>query len=272
MDKNVECKIVQDLLLGYHDGVLNNDSKKLVETHIKNCEKCKEKLASINEELDKKQVKESQIVNYMKQYRKKGLIKSVIIAICIVLFLAAILFLREYVKVNDFIIKREKTLESNNIYTERRSIGNDAISIFKNYYKDGKQKEIAFLYSDSGEEQPIITYNNGNSHNQKILSNYLSNINNFSEKLMLLREFRIARDEKGGKQYWVLTPRDTRTRKMEIWINCSTGLVEKEIYYNIIETYFNDTNLIKNLEERIEGHIYFYDFDIVTDNDVQKTD
>lgn len=243
-----------------------------METHIKTCEKCKEKLAGINEELDKNQVEESQIINYMKKYRRKGLIKSVIIAICMVLFLVTTLFLREYVKVNDFIIRREKTLQSNNIYSERRNIGNDAISIFKNYYKDGKQKEIAFLYSDSGEEQSIITYNNGDSYNHKILSNYLSNINNFNEKLMLLRDFKISRDEKDGKQYWVLIPQDTRANKMEIWINRLTGLVEKEIYYNIKEIYFNDSDVIKNLEEKIEGYIYSYDFDVVTDDDVQRTD
>ena len=37
MNKKTECEIVQDLLLGYVDDVLNTESKKLVEKHLLEC-------------------------------------------------------------------------------------------------------------------------------------------------------------------------------------------------------------------------------------------
>ena len=38
MDK--KCEIVQDLLFGYKDNTLHNESQKLVEEHLKTCENC----------------------------------------------------------------------------------------------------------------------------------------------------------------------------------------------------------------------------------------
>ena len=42
MEKKTECKIVQDLLFGYVDDTLNIESKKIVEEHLINCNKCRE--------------------------------------------------------------------------------------------------------------------------------------------------------------------------------------------------------------------------------------
>ena len=41
MEKKNECEIVQDLLLGYVDETLNNETKKFVEMHLNECKKCK---------------------------------------------------------------------------------------------------------------------------------------------------------------------------------------------------------------------------------------
>ena len=43
MKKEIECKVVEDLLFGYVDKTLNNESKKMVENHLKDCKDCKEK-------------------------------------------------------------------------------------------------------------------------------------------------------------------------------------------------------------------------------------
>ena len=51
MNNKIECEIVQDLLIGYSDGVLNSESKKLVDSHISKCESCQKKLAQINNDL-----------------------------------------------------------------------------------------------------------------------------------------------------------------------------------------------------------------------------
>ena len=50
MERKTECEIVQDLLLGYVDGVLNAESKKLVEKHLSECEKCRNSRLRTNHE------------------------------------------------------------------------------------------------------------------------------------------------------------------------------------------------------------------------------
>jgi hypothetical protein len=44
-----DCKIVKDLLPLYFDGVCSDESRKLVEAHVKNCESCAKELEIISE-------------------------------------------------------------------------------------------------------------------------------------------------------------------------------------------------------------------------------
>ena len=39
-----DCKIVQDLLPSYIDGLTNEDTNQYIEEHLKECEECKKKL------------------------------------------------------------------------------------------------------------------------------------------------------------------------------------------------------------------------------------
>ena len=55
MEKKTECEIVQDLLIGYVDRVLNKESKKLVESHLLDCKKCQERVAEIKAETEKEE-------------------------------------------------------------------------------------------------------------------------------------------------------------------------------------------------------------------------
>ena len=46
-----DCDIVQDLLISYFDGTLKEGSKDFVEKHLEKCEKCKEVLKEIKEDV-----------------------------------------------------------------------------------------------------------------------------------------------------------------------------------------------------------------------------
>lgn len=50
-DHNLDCDIVRDLLPLYHDGVVNETTKSAVEQHISGCDKCRDELRSLQEEL-----------------------------------------------------------------------------------------------------------------------------------------------------------------------------------------------------------------------------
>ena len=70
MEKNQECEIVQDLLIGYADDVLNPESKKLVEKHLAECEKCKKRLEEIQKDVDPDENCQQKQIDYFKKVKK----------------------------------------------------------------------------------------------------------------------------------------------------------------------------------------------------------
>ena len=87
MNKKTECEIVQDLLLGYVDDVLNTESKKLVEKHLLECKECKKRLNEIQEDFELNKDNQNRQIDYLKKVRRKNIIKSIIIAIGIIFFI-----------------------------------------------------------------------------------------------------------------------------------------------------------------------------------------
>ena len=84
------CEIVQDLLFGYSDNILNNASKKLVEDHLKECNECNKLLDDIKKDTKKKSEKKE--IDYLKKIKRKMNIKSKIILITTILLSILIIF------------------------------------------------------------------------------------------------------------------------------------------------------------------------------------
>lgn len=62
-EKTISCAVVQDLLPLYHDGVLSEESGRLVEAHLAQCPQCRDVLAALAEsELEDRFAAESQTV------------------------------------------------------------------------------------------------------------------------------------------------------------------------------------------------------------------
>ena len=164
MKNEKECEIVQDLLVNYVDEILNPKSKKLVEEHLAECKNCQAELKQIKEDLKRSDIKEQIELDYLKKVRIKTKIKSMLIAIAIIVSIAFIIFLNNFIKINNIMNKSKKSLESNNFYKETSKILFDNhTSIRKEYYKDGKYKSVWEVYSDNGIETSIIEYANINS-------------------------------------------------------------------------------------------------------------
>jgi len=47
----ISCEIIQDLLPLYCDGVCSQDSKQVVEAHLKDCEKCKADMCFMEQDM-----------------------------------------------------------------------------------------------------------------------------------------------------------------------------------------------------------------------------
>lgn len=83
MKEKKDCKIVQDLLPTYIEGLTSNETTEYIEEHLKNCEDCKK----VYESMKMNEAKEESIdkdVDYFKKYNKKlKLLKNAIIIILI---------------------------------------------------------------------------------------------------------------------------------------------------------------------------------------------
>jgi len=90
---SINCKIVQDLLPLYHDGVCSEESQKLVEEHLSQCENCKRMLAEMDGEwvLSKEETNElkplQEIKKAVKKRKRKALFTGVAIAMTVVVLL-----------------------------------------------------------------------------------------------------------------------------------------------------------------------------------------
>lgn len=296
MRNEKECEIVQDLLFNYVDDVLNPESKKLVEKHIKECEDCQLKLRHIREDNKNGDNKEQIELDYLKKIRIKTRIKSVLLAIGIIVIIFFIIFLNNFVKINSIINRAEKSLQSNNFYKETtQMLGNNQTSVTKEYYKDGKYKSIWMIYSDNGVETKMIEYVDSNSDERtyiyetdkkvviekgnisEMINNNVKNVpfvtsrNSLFTKIGTTFVFSIYKDTYDyEKEYYVLKKRSEKNNGWEIWIDKETGLPIKEIHRNNVKSFFIGTDVVKEIRDTIKS--YKYEFDIVTDEDVKVPD
>lgn len=299
MEKNTECQIVQDLLLGYVDNTLNDESKKLVEKHLDSCEKCKERLQDIRKDIEENENTQKKEIDYLKKVRRKSRIKAIFIALGIILLIAIIFYVIKFIKISSIMSKANKSLESENIYFEQQQILSDEkVAVTKLYYKDGKYKRVSEIYSDDEVEIQSLEYGEIDSdeiievdEKNKVVTikqgdlaevfNKEENIkwNRFGieERNSLIANMgkaflmSIYTDNYGSnKEYYVLTSQFDRSQRWEIWIDKETGLVIKEINRDSEEEFIIGTDIVKEINDTIIS--YKYEFDIVTDEDVEVLD
>ena len=303
MENKTECEIVQDLLLGYVDGVLNTESKKLVEKHLLKCDNCQTKLKEIKADIKENESTQKKEIDYLKKIRRKSKIKSVILAIVIILILCFITYLYKFIIINNIMNKAKKSLQSNNLYIEARTeTSNNSVVISKRYYKDNKYKEITEEYSDDGVELMGISYAIINSderleindrakiaiiekgdlikdydNTESVLksvpfivrskNNFISFYNNWGKAfLMSIDTYKYA----NGKECYVLKYKYEKPQNYEIWIDKDTGLPIKEVRREAEKSFFTGTDIVKKTGDMIAE--YKYEFGTVTDDDVAVPD
>lgn len=297
MEKKTECEIVQDLLLGYSDNVLNPESKKLVEKHLSECEVCRKKLEEIKKD-SKDEESEKKQIDYLKKIRIKSRIKSILIAIGVVLCIALILFLRKFIIINNLLNKSEKSLKSNNMYIEKSecSLNSGEASVYRTYYKDGKCKQTFDIYSENGIENIYTKYAEIDSDEQIYINEkeksvkiekgnlidvfnteksfkYVPFVQNRSLYLKLGMVFYYGIDTSTyeiGREYYVLRNIVDKSKKYEVWIDKDNGLPLKEFQEDAIRTFFPGTEIVKNTANMDVN--FKYSFDTVTDEDVAVPD
>ena len=85
--KDLPCAVVKDLLPLYHDGVVNSDTRDLIEAHLEGCESCRNELDSIHYDenievnlIEQENASFKEFRDGVKALRRNGTIKGLLIA------------------------------------------------------------------------------------------------------------------------------------------------------------------------------------------------
>ena len=101
MEKKTECEIVQDLLLGYVDDILNTESKKLVEKHLLECCNCQKRLQEIQEDIQENEHNQKKEIDYLKKIRRRNKIKFIIFLIITIFIIFLCIYLYKFFILNN---------------------------------------------------------------------------------------------------------------------------------------------------------------------------
>lgn len=85
----IKCTIIQDILPLYIDGVVSEDTKKMVDEHLKDCEKCQKEYEAMKHKL---YIPAEDGASFIKNINRKWRKKKVVISIMSVFATAMILF------------------------------------------------------------------------------------------------------------------------------------------------------------------------------------
>lgn len=303
MEKRTECEIVEDLLFGYVDGVLNTESKKIVEKHLTECENCQKKLKEIKNDIKENEDKQKKQVDYLKKVRRKNKIKSILIAAGIILIIIFIKYLYNFIIFNNVLYKAKQTLKSNNMYIEMaESFTGEGRFLSKKYFKDGKYKKVDEILTDDGFKINSITYTSVGSDEKvtflevpkKVIieKNEENKILNSEENLKLVSLF--VRDDRliirfvipiimkvegnkdmplgsyySNKKCFKFKDRinEDEPRSRVYWIDKETGLPLKTLDKETRGEMFNQSDVVKQIKDNICE--YKYEFNIVTDEELE---
>lgn len=291
MQKNKECEIVQDLLFSYEDDVLNASSKKLVESHLKECENCQKKWMEIKEERteEKKQVKE---IDYLKKIRRKAKIKIILSILAVLLFIFLLFYGYRFFIIHRLTKQYENYRRKDNFYQETTQLSEQGEGAFisKKWYKDGKYKQENYTYTEENGYQLVDTQYGEVGNKQKILITdhqavkenwpwdekkenifyFPGGMQAYSKKFLFQLAAPFITSIKVdtwhvGKEYYIL-----QMDRTEYWFEKDTGLPIREINQQAETTYYPNTTIEKHTGDVIIT--YHYEFDGVKDEDVTVPD
>lgn len=177
-----ECEIVKDLFPSYIAGILSEESEKFIQTHINECQECRNLLEKMSENSENSKLESEDKIeyNHLKKYRKKMVIlKSVLFSIVIVIIAIVAIFITKYNYNNNImeqvISKIEESKKSDNYSIKKvehridYERNNEFTFTKVYYYKDGKYKEESLAESPNQKFLNSTMYEYGEiNSNQKI--------------------------------------------------------------------------------------------------------
>jgi len=149
----MNCDVVKDLLPLYHDGVCSEESRILVEEHLKECEDCREYLEEIGREIFQPVKEEVKIIDVLKILRKKFFKKRTIIVLGSIILAFAFLIGGYQVGLNyEIPVKYEDTENALEIIQHFFAFPGKDPAIIRDFHR------VTLLINTVGDENYIYAY------------------------------------------------------------------------------------------------------------------
>lgn len=143
---SISCKVIEDLLPLYHDGVCSEDSRKIVEEHLKNCPKCGKMNRALDEEPEQNAADDQKAIRGIRKGLRMRTIRGIALGMVLILLTAACgvgVYLSLWEKKRQEVLRFAEGKDSHKIYRHIRSDG----------LWDGKAEY--FQWSDGGYRFPV---------------------------------------------------------------------------------------------------------------------
>ena len=163
------CKIIQDLLPNYIEGLTNQETNQFIEDHLNECNECKKMYTDMKQKLSEEgKENNKEKVDYLKKYNKRIYLLRKIIFLIIALFviLYSVSVIRKMIIISDINKKISNYSKINNYYAKATQYGGDVMRIMEKYSKDNRcYIKTTFISSDKNKNWIIRDYKNGEQIN-----------------------------------------------------------------------------------------------------------
>lgn len=152
MMREIRCSIINDILPLYVDGVVSNDTKEMVEEHLRICDECKKEATMMKKKVAIPAERDAKVI---KEIKKKIRNKKFLVSVASVLFTAIFLIgISSYVLHYDKVITYTEGLLEIEVQDDNTLISKYKGKAYYSYHAthpfemeiDGKQKNVVFIY------------------------------------------------------------------------------------------------------------------------------
>ena len=159
MDKNKDCKIVQDLLPNYIEKLTNEETNIFIEEHLISCQKCNKMLSNMKQDLGKSDSDFKPEVDFLKKHKKKiNILKGIVFAV-IVIYLV---FVTKNAAIMMSLTAKANNYNTDNYYVKQFLYNGEALVIGETYNKENKYLTKMIWYSNEENSRRVISYKDDN--------------------------------------------------------------------------------------------------------------
>lgn len=163
MKEKRDCKIVQDLLPNYIEKLTNEETNQYIETHLNECEECREIYDNMKKEIDVNHNKrDEREVKYIKKFSSKLRILKIILLAIVLIYVGIIGY--KFVIIKSMQDKVKQYNDITNFHITKKSYCYDTVVTQESFHKDGNYLVHIKRISENNDKKEIISTKSGNNY------------------------------------------------------------------------------------------------------------